>query len=182
MLSDYGSLWFRGFMWCRFCRFFLGKNKVMMVALGRGVEDEYRDNLHRISRQLTGQRGLLFTNQSKDEVLKYVNLSCDIRWTFRGIPTAALVPIPSGGGRGEPFPVYSFPDWPFLSSRWGPFWPVLYSKSFPPDPSSQEEEGDYLSSASWDRDHSVKKHDWICYYVVQDPSILSCTYVVALVV
>ena len=45
-----------------------------MVALGRGVEDEYRDNLHKISRQLTGERGLLFTNQSKDEVLKYVNL------------------------------------------------------------------------------------------------------------
>ena len=60
------------------CRFFLGKNKVMMVALGRGVEDEYKDNLHKISRQLTGQRGLLFTNQSKDEVLKYAIFQTDV--------------------------------------------------------------------------------------------------------
>ena len=42
----------------------------MMLALGRGVEDEYKDNLHKVSRQLAGQRGLLFTNKSKDEVVQ----------------------------------------------------------------------------------------------------------------
>lgn len=29
-------------------RFFFGKNKVMMVALGKGQTDEYKDNLHKV--------------------------------------------------------------------------------------------------------------------------------------
>lgn len=31
------------------CRMFFGKNKVMMVALGRSPCEEYRDNLHQVS-------------------------------------------------------------------------------------------------------------------------------------
>lgn len=31
------------------CRMFFGKNKVMMVALGRSPSDEYKDNLHQVS-------------------------------------------------------------------------------------------------------------------------------------
>lgn len=31
------------------CRIFFGKNKVMMVALGRSPSDEYKDNLHQVS-------------------------------------------------------------------------------------------------------------------------------------
>jgi mRNA turnover protein 4 len=54
-------------------RFFFGKNRVMSVALGKGPEDEYRDNLHKISQRLVGQHGLLFTNCKKDEVLKWFN-------------------------------------------------------------------------------------------------------------
>ena len=30
-------------------RFFFGKNKVMIIALGRGKEAEYRENLHRVA-------------------------------------------------------------------------------------------------------------------------------------
>ena len=30
-------------------RMFFGKNKVMMVALGRSPSDEYKDNLHQVS-------------------------------------------------------------------------------------------------------------------------------------
>ena len=51
-------------------RFFFGKNKVMSLALGRTEEDEYRDGLHKLSSQLHGQTGLLFTNKSKSEVIK----------------------------------------------------------------------------------------------------------------
>lgn len=29
-------------------RFFFGKNKVMMIALGKGETDEYKDNLHKV--------------------------------------------------------------------------------------------------------------------------------------
>lgn len=43
-------------------RMFFGKHKVMVVALGRSPSDEYKDNLHRVSRELRGEVGLLFTN------------------------------------------------------------------------------------------------------------------------
>ncbi|XP_071529368.1 mRNA turnover protein 4 homolog [Panulirus ornatus] len=52
-------------------RFFLGKNKVMALALGRTPEEEMYDNLHKVSQKLIGQRGLLFTNSTKKEVLDY---------------------------------------------------------------------------------------------------------------
>ncbi|XP_062578020.1 mRNA turnover protein 4 homolog, partial [Saccostrea cucullata] len=52
-------------------RFYFGKNKVMSLALGRTKEDEYKDNLHKLSSQLRGQTGLLFTNKSKKEVLRF---------------------------------------------------------------------------------------------------------------
>jgi len=55
----------------RHSRFFLGKNKVMGLALGRSVEEEVADNLHKVTQSLSGQRGLLFTNQTKEEVLEY---------------------------------------------------------------------------------------------------------------
>ena len=52
-------------------RIFLGKNTVAQVALGRTVEEEYKDNLHIISQKLEGNSGLLFTNRSKQEALTY---------------------------------------------------------------------------------------------------------------
>lgn len=52
-------------------RFFFGKNKVMMIALGKGPTDEYKDNLHKVSRFLKGEVGVLFTNKTKDEVQEY---------------------------------------------------------------------------------------------------------------
>nr|XP_053642915.1 mRNA turnover protein 4 homolog [Cherax quadricarinatus] len=52
-------------------RFFLGKNKVMALALGRTPEEEISDNLSKVSQKLVGQCGLLFTNSTKEEVLDY---------------------------------------------------------------------------------------------------------------
>ncbi|XP_077990251.1 mRNA turnover protein 4 homolog [Glandiceps talaboti] len=63
-LKDVRSEW-------KHSRFFFGKNKVTSLALGRRKEDEYRDNLHKLSDKLIGNVGLLFTNQSKDEVTKW---------------------------------------------------------------------------------------------------------------
>ncbi|KAG8187283.1 hypothetical protein JTE90_019172 [Oedothorax gibbosus] len=54
-------------------RFFIGKNKVMAMALGRTPEEEYRTNLYKISQQLKGERGLLFSNKSTEEVLNWFN-------------------------------------------------------------------------------------------------------------
>uniref|UniRef100_A0AAR2JKL8 Ribosome assembly factor mrt4 n=2 Tax=Pygocentrus nattereri TaxID=42514 RepID=A0AAR2JKL8_PYGNA len=54
-------------------RFFFGKNKVMMIALGKGPTDEYKDNLHKVSKYLRGEVGVLFTNKTKEEVQEYFN-------------------------------------------------------------------------------------------------------------
>ncbi|XP_017264224.1 mRNA turnover protein 4 homolog [Kryptolebias marmoratus] len=54
-------------------RFFFGKNKVMILALGKGQTDEYKDNLHKVSKYLRGEVGVLFTNKTKDEVLEFFN-------------------------------------------------------------------------------------------------------------
>jgi len=52
-------------------RFFLGKNKVMQIALGRSPDTAYRPALDELSAALAGQVGLLLTNKSRDEVLSF---------------------------------------------------------------------------------------------------------------
>jgi len=54
-------------------RLFFGKNKMTKVALGRTEAEEYKDGLSKLGSKLTGFRGLLFTDHSKQEVLKYFN-------------------------------------------------------------------------------------------------------------
>lgn len=52
--------------------FFLGKNRVMGVALGREEAEEYCEGLHQVSRLLRGpNRGLMVTNESEQKVLKF---------------------------------------------------------------------------------------------------------------
>lgn len=55
-------------------RFFMGKNKVMMLALGRTVENEYQDNLHQVSKRLRGQVREYFGRPSVFQPLFLVNL------------------------------------------------------------------------------------------------------------
>ena len=47
---------------------FLGKNKVMIKALGRSPEDEIADNTHLLSKYLTGQVCLAFSSLSMKEL------------------------------------------------------------------------------------------------------------------
>ena len=42
----------------------------MSLALGSTKENEYRDELHKVSRKLSGQMGLLFTNKTKGDVIE----------------------------------------------------------------------------------------------------------------
>jgi len=44
---------------------------VMVHALGKGPEDEHKDNLFKLSKRITGECGILFTNKSKDYVQKF---------------------------------------------------------------------------------------------------------------
>jgi mRNA turnover protein 4 len=43
----------------------------MVMALGRGAQDEYKDGLHEVSHQIVGQAGLFCTNSGPEEVLQY---------------------------------------------------------------------------------------------------------------
>lgn len=52
-------------------RFFMGKNKVMKIALGRTREEEYAEQLAKLGQDVTGHMGLLFTNKPQDEVVTY---------------------------------------------------------------------------------------------------------------
>ena len=52
-------------------RLFFGKNKILQLALGHGDEDEYRDNLRHLSELVSGNVGLLATNRTKAEVLRW---------------------------------------------------------------------------------------------------------------
>ncbi|CDF37135.1 putative 60S acidic ribosomal protein P0 [Chondrus crispus] len=52
-------------------RFFMGRNKIMQVALGRDEAEEYADGLRQVATQLTGNVGLLFTNRKHKEVVSF---------------------------------------------------------------------------------------------------------------
>jgi mRNA turnover protein 4 len=52
-------------------KLFMGKNSISQLALGRTPEEEYKDNLRSVSKQLKGSTGLLFTNKTKKDVVKY---------------------------------------------------------------------------------------------------------------
>lgn len=53
-------------------RIFLGKNKLLQIALGRTTEDEYQDNLRHVAKRITGGSvGLLFTSKKHAEVQNY---------------------------------------------------------------------------------------------------------------
>uniref|UniRef100_A0A7S2DHV0 Ribosome assembly factor mrt4 n=1 Tax=Octactis speculum TaxID=3111310 RepID=A0A7S2DHV0_9STRA len=54
-------------------RLFLGKNKIMQIALGSTPEAEYQDNLRSVSKMLRGNTGILCTNRPHDEVLGWFN-------------------------------------------------------------------------------------------------------------
>ncbi|KAM4860604.1 mRNA turnover protein 4 homolog [Thomomys bottae] len=87
--------------WKHSCMFF-GKNKVMMVALGRSPSDEYKDNLHQVSKKLRGGVGLLFTNRTKDDVNEWFTKYTQMDLALAGNKAAFTVSL-------DPRPLEQFP-------------------------------------------------------------------------
>lgn len=54
-------------------KFFIGKNKVIQVALGRSPEEESADNTHLLSKYMRGQVCMLFTNKTQKEVQTFLD-------------------------------------------------------------------------------------------------------------
>jgi mRNA turnover protein 4 len=52
-------------------RIFLGKNKLLQIALGKTPEEEYSDNLRHVAKLTTGSVGLLLTSQPREDVESY---------------------------------------------------------------------------------------------------------------
>ncbi|KAJ9460465.1 Ribosome assembly factor mrt4 [Diplonema papillatum] len=77
-------------------RIFMGNNKVMAVALGRGKEDSHKDNLYKMSGRLTGSCGLLFTNRSKKEIKDYFSTFEAPDYARAGTPATVDWIIPKG--------------------------------------------------------------------------------------
>ncbi|MBN3310529.1 mRNA turnover protein 4 homolog [Amia ocellicauda] len=77
-------------------RFFFGKNKVMMIALGKGPADEYKDNLHKVSKYLKGEVGLLFTNKTKEEVKEYFSHFKEVDFARGGSKATMAVTLDEG--------------------------------------------------------------------------------------
>lgn len=50
------------------CRFVMGSNKVLRVALGHGEEDEYKKGLSALAEDISGSIGLFFTRLPEDQV------------------------------------------------------------------------------------------------------------------
>ena len=50
------------------CRFCMGSNKVLQVALGREESDEYKQNISELSNRIRGKIGLFFTKLPQSEV------------------------------------------------------------------------------------------------------------------
>ena len=54
-------------------KFFIGKNKVVQVALGRSPEEEPADNAHLLSKYMRGQVCVLFTNKTEKEIQAFLD-------------------------------------------------------------------------------------------------------------
>lgn len=83
-------------------RFFLGKNRVIAIALGRTKESESRENLHEVSKRLKGQCGILFTDKPKEEVMKYFEKHVESDYARSGNIATETVTL-------QPGPLEQFP-------------------------------------------------------------------------
>lgn len=77
-------------------RFFFGKNKVMIIALGRDREAEYKENLHKIANKLKGQCGLMFSNQAKEDVIKWFKDYSELDYARSGNEATSDVTVDAG--------------------------------------------------------------------------------------
>lgn len=78
------------------CSLFFGKTKVMAVALGNTPETEFAENLHRLTRFLTGAVGLLFTSRPADDVLAYFDSFRPLDFARAGTVSTRSFTIPNG--------------------------------------------------------------------------------------
>jgi len=82
--------------WTSDSRFFLGKNSLMEVAIGKTPETEAKQNIHKLVQMISGECGLLFTNKTKDEVLKFFSEYNEEDYPRGGFVPEETIMLPQG--------------------------------------------------------------------------------------
>jgi mRNA turnover protein 4 len=77
-------------------RLFFGKNKVMALALGKSPETEVMEGLHKLSKNLHNDVGVLFTNKSRDEVLTWFQTYSEHDFARAGNIASSTVDLDEG--------------------------------------------------------------------------------------
>lgn len=97
--------------WKADSRFIFGKNRIMQIGLGRTKAEELAKGLHKLSKQLTGQVGLLFTERSKKDVLQWAENYWALEYARAGHVAQETIVLPEG-----PQPDFSHAIEPHLRS------------------------------------------------------------------
>jgi len=80
----------------RTSRFFFGKNKVVAFGLGKSKENEYKDNLFEVTKRMSGQVVLMFTNEPQDDVRKWFASYAEAEYARPGNTATEEFSIPEG--------------------------------------------------------------------------------------
>uniref|UniRef100_A0A1I7SMA8 Ribosome assembly factor mrt4 n=1 Tax=Bursaphelenchus xylophilus TaxID=6326 RepID=A0A1I7SMA8_BURXY len=84
-------------------KFFFGKRNVMALALGRTAGEEISDGIHKLSKTLEGQCGLIFTNEKEKDFIKYFKTFDDEEFARSGNTATHSVHLPAGPLTQFPF-------------------------------------------------------------------------------
>ncbi|KAM3141549.1 hypothetical protein pb186bvf_006413 [Paramecium bursaria] len=77
-------------------KIFIGKNKVMQVALGKDEEKQAGKNTYLLSQHLKGQTGLLLTNQDVDKLQAYLSQFDSQEFAQPGLISPETIILKSG--------------------------------------------------------------------------------------
>lgn len=89
LLKDVRDAW-------KHSRLFLGRNKVMAIAIGRTKESELKEELCKVSQCLRGRRGLLFSNESLDSVRAWFKKHSSVTFARSGSLASETVKLHPG--------------------------------------------------------------------------------------
>lgn len=91
--------------WRTDSRFYFGKNSVIRLGFGKTKAEEPHPNLHKISKRLVSQCGLLFTNKSKQEIVDFFETYREPDFARSGCVATEDVVLPEGPLEEFPFPL-----------------------------------------------------------------------------
>ena len=84
-------------------RFFMGKNRIMNLALGQDEESEARDGLHLVSKHITRGAGLLLTNHDAEEIINTLQAFEAPNFARSGFAATSQFELPEGILEDQPF-------------------------------------------------------------------------------